>query len=153
MRDMTAWPACRNAGEVVALVVLILTGGQMVSAQDKPLTASNAWVKLPAPGETQAMAFANIENPTMYAVYLKGANTDVAGKVELRDASLSGDAARKPLEFVTVPAYDWAYMGPKGVHLLLLDLKKPLKEGDMVPLSLTTDIGTTIQVSAVVKKE
>jgi periplasmic copper chaperone A len=153
MKDMTAWGASWKAGTVVALVWAMLIGGRAVAGQDKPLTASNAWVKLPAPGETQAMAFANVENPTMYAVYLKSANADVAGKVELRDASLSGDAARKPLEFVTVPAFDWAYMGPKGIHLLLLDLKRPLKEGDMVALSLTTDISTTIQVSAVVKKE
>ena len=89
----------------------------------------------------------------MYAVYLKSATADVAQKVELRDASLSGDAALKALAFVTVPAQDWAYMGPKGAHLLLMDLKRPLKEGDTVTLILTTEIGDSLQVTAIVKKE
>ena len=121
--------------------------------QEKQLTATDGWVKLPGPSETQAMAFANFENPTMYVIYLKSAAADVAGKAELRDAALSGDAALKPLDFVTVPAGDWAYMGPKGVHILLMDLKRTLKEGDMVTLSVTTEIGVTLQVPAVVKKE
>jgi copper(I)-binding protein len=138
-------------GAVMLLVTLV--GGYTVAGQEKRITASDAWVKLPASGDTQAMAFANFENSTMYAVYLKSATAEVAGKAELRDASLSGDAARRALEFVTVPAQDWAYMGPKGAHILLMDLKRPLKEGETVTLSLTTEIGDTLQVSAIVKKE
>jgi periplasmic copper chaperone A len=136
-----------------SLIVALLAGGSLLANQDKPLSASAAWVKLPAPGETQAMAFANIENPGMYAVYIKSASADAAGRTELRDASLSGDAALKPLEFVTVPAYDWAYMGPKGVHVLLLDLKRPVSEGDTIKLTLALDNGTTLEVTATVKKE
>jgi len=138
---------------VRAVVLAALVDGYTVAGQEKRIAASDAWVKLPASGETQAMAFANFENSTMYAVYLKSATADVAGKVELRDASLSGDAALKALEFVTVPAQDWAYMGPKGAHLLLMELKRPLKEGDTVTLILTTEIGDSLQVTAIVKKE
>jgi copper(I)-binding protein len=136
-----------------AVMLATLLAGYTVAGQEKRITASSAWVKLPASGETQAMAFANFENSTMYDVYLKSAAADVAGKVELRDASRSGDAASKALEFVTVPAGDWAYMGPKGPHLLLMDLKRPLKEGDTVVLTVTTEIGDSLQVPATVKKE
>ena len=73
--------------------------------------------------------------------------------MELRDASLGGGAALKALEFITVPAHEWAYMDPKGSHLLLMDLKRPIKEGDTVTLTLTTEIGDTLRVSAIVKKE
>jgi copper(I)-binding protein len=130
-----------------------LTANPAIAGQEKRLTASDGWVKSTSPGETQAMAFANFENPTMYAIYLKSATADVAGKVELRDAGQPGDAALKALEFVTVPAYDWAYMGPKGVHMLLMDLKRPLKEGETIALTVTTEIGDKLQISAVVKKE
>jgi copper(I)-binding protein len=135
------------------MVAAMLAIGHVPAAQDKPIRAADAWVKLPAPGETQAMAFANVENPTMYAVYIQSAAADAAGRVELRDASLTGAAAAKALEFITAPAYDWAYMGPKGAHLLLLDLKRPLKEGEAVTLTLTMDNGTKLEVPAVVKKE
>ena len=138
-------------GAVIVLATLV--AGYAVAGQEKRITASNAWVRLPASGETQTLAFANFENATMYAVYIKSGGADVAGKVELRDASLGGDAALKPLEFVTVPSHDWAYMGPKGAHLLLMDLKRPLKEGDTVTLTVTTEIGDTLSVPAIVKKE
>jgi copper(I)-binding protein len=146
----------RNRAVVATLVIAtaaLLETVNLVARQEKQLAAADGWVKLPGPGETQAMAFANFENPTMYAIYLKSASADVAGKAELRDATLSGDAALKPLDFVTVPAFDWAYMGPKGVHILLIDLKRSLKEGDTVTLTVTTEIGVTLQVQAVVKKE
>lgn len=136
----------------VALLATV-AAGRVVAGQEKRISASDGWVKLPAAGDTQAMAFANFQNATMYDVYLKSASADVAGKAELRDASLSGDAARKPVEFVTVPPQDWAYMSPKGAHILLLDLKRPLKEGDKVTLTVTTELGESLQVSAVVKKE
>lgn len=129
------------------------TATQSAVAQEKRITASDGWVKLPAAGEMQAMAFANFQNTTMYDVYLKSASADVAGKAELRDASLSGDAARKPVEFVTVPPQDWAYMSPKGSYIALLDLKRPLKEGDKITLTVTTEQGESLQVSAIVKKE
>ena len=44
-------------------------------------------------------------------------------------------------------------MDPKGVYLLLTDLKRPLKDGDMVSLTLTTDGGAALKVSAAVRKE
>ena len=138
----------------VGLVLLATTAASRLAvAQEKRISASDGWVKLPAAGETQAMAFVNFQNTTMYDVYVKSASADVAGKAELRDASLSGDAARKPVEFVTVPPQDWAYMSPKGAHIALLDLKRPLKEGDRVTLTVTTEQGESLQVSAVVKKE
>ena len=89
----------------------------------------------------------------MYDIYITAATTDVAGKVELRDAGQSGEARLKPLEFITVPAYGSAYMSSNGVHLALLDLKRPLNAGDAVTLILKTDGGATLPVTAAVKKE
>ena len=117
------------------------------------VVASDGRVKLPAAGETQAMAFVTVENPTMYAIYVMSAAADAAGKVELRDAGQDGDARLKPVEFITVPAYGRVDMGPSGVHLLLRDLKQPLKEGDAVALTPTTDIDVTLKLQAVVSKE
>jgi copper(I)-binding protein len=54
---------------------------------------------------------------------------------------------------VAVPAYDSISMDPKGLHMVLSGLKRPLKDGDTIPLTLTTHEGSTLEVSAVVKKE
>jgi periplasmic copper chaperone A len=123
------------------------------AAQDKGVKASNARVKLPEAGETDAIAFVTIENPGMYDVNVISAKADVAGKVELRDAAQGGEASRKAITFITVPAYGRVDMASAGVHLVLLSLKRPIKEGDNVTLTLSTDVDITLTVVAQVRKE
>jgi copper(I)-binding protein len=142
---------CAAATIVAALLLASLSPG--MAAQGKRVAAPEGWVKLPSAGQTQAMAFVAIENPTMYGIYVTSASSDAAGKVELRDGSQGGDARLKPVEFISVPAYESVDMGPNGPHLMLLDLKRALKEGDRVSLALTTDNAGTLEVSAVVRNE
>jgi copper(I)-binding protein len=143
-------PASRVPAAAATLMMLLFTG---LAAQGKRVAASDGWVKLPAPGENGAMAFVAIENPTMYGIYVTSAASDAAGKVELRDAGQSGDARLKAVAFISVPAYDRVDMDPGGVHLLLIDLKRPMKEGDKVVLTLSTDNAGTLEVAAIVRKE
>lgn len=139
--------AVRASLLLVAMVGLFGQGAAF--AQDKPITATDAWVKLPEPGAKTTTAYATINNPGMYAIYLVSGATDVAGKVEFRDAS-KNDAVQ---EDVTVIAYESTYMNPKGVHMYLSDLKKELKEGDTVYLTLKTELGIPVEVEAKVRKE
>ena len=145
---MRGW---RAACAAATLIAAMTSAG--LAAQGKRVAASGGWVKLPAPGETQAMAFVSVENPTMYGIYVTSATSDAAAKVELRDGGLSGDARTKPIEFISVPAYESIDMKPASVHLMLLDLKRPLKEGDKIALALATDNAGTLEVSAIVRKE
>jgi periplasmic copper chaperone A len=144
----------RHAARVAAAMMAALWAASLSgsTAQGTRVAAAESWVKLPAPGETQAMAFVAIQNPTMYGIYVISATADVAGRVELRDAGQSGDARLKPVEFISVPAYDRVDMGPDGPHLMLLSLKQPLKEGDKVALTLSTDNAGVLEVTAIVRK-
>lgn len=137
----------------VAAMLGIIARVDVMTRQGPVLAASGGWVKLPAPGETTTTAFADIGNPTMYDVYFSSASADVAGKVEYREMGPGGVAKPDALTFVIVPAYGSLSLEPKGVYLLLMDLKRPLKEGDTVPLTLTTADGVALKVAAVVRKE
>jgi hypothetical protein len=137
-----------RAVALVAVVGTLTVGPTTVSAQQKPVTAADGWVKAPAPGETTAAAFALIRNPTMYDIYVTAAASDAAGSVELRQAAPGTPG--KAVKEITVPAYESLALGPAGMHLLLKDLKKPLKPGETVGLTLTTDQGV-LKVAAVVK--
>lgn len=141
----------RNVGRrlgVGVLAALCLFVGA-AAAQDKPVTASNGWVQLPDAGATSAVAFATVQNPGMYAIYLISGSTDVAAKVEFRDAS----KANAVQEDVTVLQYDSTYMDPKGIHIYLSGLKRPLKEGETINITLKTELGLPVEVAAVVKKQ
>ena len=137
----------------VAMMLGVGPGADDMAGQGADVKISKGWVKVAAPGETTTTAFAVIENTTMYDVYLVSAAADVAGKVEFRE-KVNGDSAEEQVKkFVTVPAYGSVSMDPKGLYLLLTDLKRPLKEADTVALTLTTDTGAALRVSAVVQKD
>lgn len=105
---------------------------------------------MPSVGESSAKAFVVVKNPTMYDVYVVSASSEVAGEVELRRTEDGESAAVREM---TVPAYGSVSMGPDGLHLLLKDLKRPLKAGESVPLSLKTDGALTLEARAVVREE
>jgi copper(I)-binding protein len=133
------------------LLILLALAAATVAAQ-KPLTASKGWVKAPAAGATTTTAFVVVDNPTMYDVYVTSAATDVAGSVTFQRAGASPGAAPESVEQITAPAYDSVELTPEGVHMLLSGLKRPLAPGDVVTLTLTTDSGIQLEVSAEVRK-
>ena len=134
---------------VLSTVAVLLVSAGVATAQDKPITTDDAWVKLPEAGAKSTVAYVTVNNPGMYAIYLLSGTSDVAGKIEFRDAS----KANATQEDVSVIAYDSTYMNPKGVHIYLSDLKKELKEGDIVYITLKTELGIPVEVEAKVKKE
>lgn len=136
---------------VVALVLLV-AGLGVVEAQ-APLTASGAWVREPVPGRAVTAAFVVIENAGAADLQIVGATCDAAGTVEMHEMVRSGDMMKMaPVKSIVVPARGKVELRPGGLHLMLFELKKPLKEGDTVNLTLTTDTGARVQAAAAVKK-
>jgi copper(I)-binding protein len=135
----------RRAWSVVASMLLMASLGR---AQAGP-TASDAWVAEPAAGATVTDAYAVVENPSMYEVFVVSVTSDAAGSAEIVDGP--ADAARTMRE-LSVPAYGRAELKPGAVRIRLKDLKKTLTAGDTIALTLTTDGGANIKVSATVRK-
>jgi copper(I)-binding protein len=113
------------------------------------VTASSGWVMEPAAEATSTSAYAVIENPSMYEVYVVGVTADAAASAEVADGPAT---TAKALRELAVPAYGRTEMKPGGVHIVLKELKKPLKAGDSVELTLTTDGGAIIKLTAAVTK-
>lgn len=109
-------------------------------AQTAP-TASDATVV--TSGAT-ANVYLVVNNPTMYDVYVMSATSDAAGKVELYSAD-------KPVDNLTVAAYGALELKSGGMFLRLSDLKRELKAGESVAVTLTTDGGVAIAATAIVK--
>lgn len=122
--------------------VVVLLLNLIVHAQPA-ITASDAWITESAADATAA-AYVTINNSTAYDIYLDTVTSDVAGKIEFREGE-------KTLKVITVPSFGFAELTATGPHLLLMDLKKPLKAGESVTLTLTTDGGITLVIPAVVK--
>jgi copper(I)-binding protein len=107
----------------------------------KDPTASDTWAQVT--GDT-AMVYATVNNPTMYDVYLVSGKSDSAAKVEF----LNGDDVAASL---TVPAYESLELKSDGPRVRLSGVKRQLKAGDELKLTLETDGGVLIEIAAVVK--
>jgi periplasmic copper chaperone A len=113
------------------------------------LSVSSAWMAAPAEGATSAAVYASIENPSMYDVYIMSATTEAAEVVELREPD--GEGGSRTASSLTASAYGSLDMGASGAHLLLKNLTRPLKPGDTVTLTLATDGGERLRVTAKVR--
>ena len=105
------------------------------------------------PGRPTTAAYAVVENPGAKEVILVSATSDAAAKVELHEMVRSGDMMKmQQVKEIKVPAAGKVELKPGGYHVMLFDLKKPLKEGDEISLTFTTGSGATVKVPATVKK-
>jgi copper(I)-binding protein len=113
------------------------------------LSVASAWIAAPGDGSTSAVVHVSIENPTMYDVFVVSGSSDVAGEVELREPDGSGGT--RPVSSFTIPAYGVLELGAAGPHVLLKQLRRHLKGGDAVVVTLATDGGERLRVDAVVR--
>jgi copper(I)-binding protein len=111
-----------------------------IHAQGKDPVASDSSAALVTGG---VAVYATISNPTMYEAYLQSGSSD-AGKVELRE----GD---KPTSNITIPSFGSVELKAGGPFVLVSDLKAQLKAGDTIKVTLQTDGGVAIAITAIVK--
>jgi copper(I)-binding protein len=68
---------------------------------------------------------------------LLSASADVAASVELHEMKMEGDVMKmRQLDAIALPAGKKVELKPGGLHIMLMGLKAPLKQGDKFPLKL-----------------
>jgi len=98
---------------------------------------SRAYAAVPATSDRTALYF-TIENHSGEADALLAVGTDAAGRVELhRQVSSGGLMRMEPVAEIEVPSGGKATLEPGGLHVMLLDLRRPLAAGDELYLDLT----------------
>ncbi len=74
---------------------------------------------------------------------------DVAGQVEIHEMAMNnGVMTMRPLDKgLAIEPGKTVKLAPGGYHLMLMDLKNPLKQGDKVPLELQFEKAGKVAVS------
>lgn len=124
----------------LALVVLIAAGCAVAAgeARAQPVTVRDAWVRAPAPGQKVAGAYMELVARTPQA--LTGVASAAAARAELHSMSMEGGIMRmRPVARIELPAGKAVKLAPGGLHIMLVDLRQPLKPGEKVPLTLTVE--------------
>lgn len=133
------------------IFMLILIGSATAAAGE--LMVVDAWVREAPPGATVLAGFLVIQNHSPQDRELVGAESADLGRVELHRTVVEGGVARMlPQQSIPVPAGGQLDLKPGGYHLMLMQPKRPLAEGDSVSLTLRFDDGSTQAVSMPVRK-
>ena len=99
------------------------------------VTVSDAWVRGTVPGQKATGAFMSIKSASDAA--LVSASSPVAGIVEIHEMAMEGGVMKmRAVPKLPLPAGKPVELKPGGYHVMLMDLKQQLKEGDTVPVTL-----------------
>jgi copper(I)-binding protein len=115
--------------------------------QVKMLRISNPFARATPPGAKVAGAFMSIENRGKEADRLVSASSPVAGLVEIHEMAMDGGMMKmRAIKGVDVKPGATVELQPGGYHVMLEDLKQPLKQGDQIPVSLTFEKAGVIEI-------
>ena len=114
---------------------------------------AHPWARATAASAKTAAAYLTIVNHGAADDQLIGAATPVAEKAELHMTTMdNGVMKMRPIPTIDVKPGHQVELKPGAMHVMLVGLKAPLKEGDKVPLTLTFAKAGTVEASAMVMK-
>ena len=68
------------------------------------------------------------------------ARSPLAGTIEIHEMNMNGDVMQmRPIDGIDLPAGKRVELKPGGYHLMLLKLKRTIKDGESVPLTLIVE--------------
>jgi periplasmic copper chaperone A len=143
----SATRAALSAFLLTCLVTAPPSRAEEVKAGD--LVISQAWSRATPRGAKVGGGFLTIENRGTAPDRLIGATAEVASKVEVHEMSMNnGVMTMRPLEKgLTIDPGKTVKLAPGGYHLMLMDLKSPLKPGDKLAITLEFEKAGKVQVS------
>jgi len=143
----------RSTACAVACAVL-LAGVFAASARAEEIKAGDlvitqAWSRATPGGAKVAGGYLTIENKGSVADRLIGGSADVAEKVQVHEMGMNnGVMTMRPLDQgLTIEPGKTVKLAPGGYHLMLLDLKTPLKQGDKLPVTLEFEKAGKVKLS------
>ncbi|MRW88915.1 copper chaperone PCu(A)C [Duganella sp. FT80W] len=118
------------------------------------VTVAEPWVRATVAAQKATGAFMTLTSAQ--PAKLVGVSSPAAGAVEVHEMKMENDMMKmRQMQALELPAGQTVKLAPGGYHLMLLDLKQPLKDGDKVPLTLEIEdakkVRSKITVEAPVK--
>jgi copper(I)-binding protein len=130
----------------LAAIMTLATAG---AAAQSALTVTGAWSRATPPGTTVGAAYLVIDNRGSRSDRLLSVSSPRATRVEVHATVHDGDTARmKRVDPLHVGARERIELAPGGMHLMLMGLDAPLREGEQVPLVLRFEVAGEVRAQA-----
>ena len=132
---------------LAALLALAPARADDVKAGD--LVISQGWTRATPNGAKIGGGYVTIENKGSAPDRLLGGSADFAGKIEVHEMSMDGGVMKmRPVEKgLTIDPGKTVKLAPGGYHLMMMDLKSQLKQGDKMPVTLEFEKAGKVAIS------
>jgi len=141
--------------KVLMLVIFTLLAALLLSAcgSKEGIEVSDIWARASMQGMNSATYFV-IQNHNAEADELIGATSDVADAVEVHESKMEGDVMMmNHVESVVLEPSAKVEFKPGGYHVMMIGLKRDLKAGDEIEVTLQFRDGPDLTIKATVKDE
>jgi copper(I)-binding protein len=149
------WIAMSRHRSIVIACAACLLAACEVAAEEyrlQSLRIAHAFARATPPGAMSSGAYLTIENEGAAAATLLSATSPIAGAVELHQMTMNGGVmSMRAVRTIEVAPGSKLELKPGGYHLMLLDLKQSLKQGEKFPLKLTFGNLGTVEVAVEVE--
>ena len=119
----------------IARILALSAASFLVATAHAQVTVKEAWVRATVPQQQAPGAFMQLN--AAKDTKLISASSPVTPIVEVHEMAMQDGVMRmRQVPSVALPAGKTVELKPGGYHVMLLDLKQQVKEGDTVPLTL-----------------
>jgi periplasmic copper chaperone A len=142
-------PIARTLAYVVCLAGLLAAPARAGEVKAGDLVVSQAWSRATPNGAKIGGGYLTIENKGAVADRLTGVSADIAGKVEVHEMAMNNGVMtmRAVDKGLAIDPGKTVKLAPGGYHLMMFDLKSPLKQGDKLPVTLEFEKAGKVTVS------
>ncbi len=135
------------------LAAALVSGATMADEyQVKSLRVSNPFARATPPGAKVAGAFMSIENLGKEADRLVGVTSPAAGVAGIHEMAMDGGImTMHAVKGIDLKPGAMVELRPGGYHIMLEDLKQPLKQGDRIPLLMRFERAGAMEIKVTVE--
>jgi copper(I)-binding protein len=128
-----------KVGMQLGLAMMLAMGaGTAHDYQVGELKIAHPWTRATPPAAKMGGVFLSLNNLSKDADTLLKVESTVADAAELHQMQMvDGVMKMRSLPTLDIPARGELKLAPGGLHIMLVNLKQPLKEGEKIPLKLT----------------
>jgi copper(I)-binding protein len=109
------------------------------------------WTRATPPGAKMAAGYMTIRNRSASPDRLRNITSPAAARVETHVTIKDGDIVRmREVKSFDVPANGVLELKPGGAHLMFVDIKRPFKDGETIPVTLRFDKAGEVKVDFLV---
>jgi len=144
-----------NAFRPLAAVALALLWSSVAGAQDYKLGTleiGHPWARATPPTAPAGGGYLTVTNKGTTEDRLISVKSPAAGAVQVHEMKMEGNIMRmREVEGgLAIPPGATVALAPGGLHLMMMGLKEPLKQGERVPVTLVFEKAGSINVELAV---